>query len=60
MYSYIITLFCIQLQLGESIMGKWIKRITASSIMDDPNSFTEFMGKCYDVEHGANIQVKII
>ena len=38
-------------------LEEWIKSITASSIMNNPQVFTEFMEVCSDVERGADMQV---
>ena len=51
--------FCIA-QGVKLTLAEWIKSITASSIMDDPQVFTEFMEVYSELERGANVQVKNI
>ena len=51
--------FCIA-QGVKLTLAEWIKSITASSIMNDPQVFTEFMEVYSELERGANVQVKNI
>ena len=48
---------CFTAQSVNRTLAEWIKGITASSIMNNPQVFTEFMEVCSDVERGADVQV---
>ena len=49
-------LFCIA-QSVKLTLPEWIKAITASSIMNNPQVFTDFMETCFAIEHKADMQV---